>query len=91
MASMAFFALAVAALAAYGLYWRYPQATRRWFERVNLTRRVLWTLFLLGVVVVLLQSGIPSMIFVGALVFGYAVLYILFEQPHETVRDALGI
>lgn len=73
------------------LYWQFPEATRRWFERIQLTRQVVWGLFLLGVAFVMLNSGIPSLILGGAIVLGYAVLYAIYEKPHEIVRDAVGI
>lgn len=91
MPSVAALAVVIAVVVAYLLYTRYPEATRRWFQRINMTRRVLWTLFLIGIVVVLLQSGMLSFIILGAIVAGYAVLYILYERPHEAVRNALGV
>ena len=87
-------AAAVAVLLAIGiavlLYWRYPRATRRWFRRIRLTRKVLWSVFLIALAIFFLQSGILSFVIVGAVVVGYAVLYVLYEEPHEVIRDAVS-
>lgn len=72
-------------------YWQFPQATRRWFDRIATVRRVVWSFLLLAFAFVALTAGTVGYALVGAVILGYALLYVAFEEPFEPVRDLLGI
>lgn len=73
--------LAVAVGAAYGLYRYFPNATRRWFYRIQAARKTIFTLFYLATTLVLLLSGVSYLIFAGIIMAGLAALQLLLEDP----------
>jgi hypothetical protein len=87
-ATIALFASVAIALA---LYRFYPEWTRRQFDRIASARKALWALFLVAFAATLLASGSLTAMLGGAAIFGYGVLYYLFEQPFDPITERLGI
>jgi hypothetical protein len=72
-------------------YWRHPTVTKRWFDRLVAFRRILFVAFALLVAVVLIGSGVPSLMFLGGVGLAYGGLYVLYKEPHKEVQRWLGI
>lgn len=83
----AFIAVTVAVVIAFILHRLYPKTTRRWVKRIRITRQVVWGAFLLLLSLVLLRSGSVLFVVLGAFIIGYGVLLVLFEEPHEDIRN----
>jgi uncharacterized membrane protein len=75
---------------AYGLYRLRRETAVSLFTTVRDARAVLSAVVGLIVALVLIGSGYLPYMFIGAVLIGYAVLYILVEDPLERVLGVLG-
>lgn len=70
-------------------YWQFPAITRRWFERISMARRILWAVMLLAFAFVALTAGTIGYALAGAVILGYAGLYVSYEEPLDPIREYL--
>ncbi len=73
--------LAVAVGVAFGLYRYFPDATRRWFYRIQAARKTLFALLFVSTMLVFLMSGVLMLQLLGGAMAVLAVLQVLFEDP----------
>lgn len=78
MASELIIILATILVAAALVYW-FPNATRRWFDRIMAIRRAIFLVFLVLLGFVLIGSGSPLLILWGAVTLGLVVVGALFR------------
>jgi len=70
---------------AYGLYRFFPEATKRWFYRIQAARSLVFTLGFVMTTLVLLISGVPTLQFVGLVFVVLGALEVIFESPTDAL------
>lgn len=79
MALTALILVAVALVGAALLVHRYPNATRRWYQRFVQARAVVWTVVIASTVYVLLMTGSATLMALGAAMLFALVLGLYYE------------
>lgn len=81
----------LAVLVGFGLLYKYPDATVRWFNRIRAARAVLFGLFSLAVAAVFISSGSLLLMLVGGAMLVYGVIWVAVDDVSEMVREAVPL
>ena len=73
--------LAIAAGIAVGLARYFPNATKRWFYRIQAARKTIFALVFASTTVVFLLSGVGTLMLIGGTMAVLAVLEVIYEDP----------
>lgn len=68
-------------------YWLFPDETRKWFRRLSMARQLIFGALAIIVAMVLIGSGSPLLILIGALALAWATWWLLVDEPYETLLD----
>lgn len=82
---MALVLIALAVIAAYGLYYLFPDQSRYWFDRARAARKTIFGIVAALVGFAFIASGYLPLVIVGFLMWVYIGLYFLLENPHEVL------
>lgn len=67
----------------------YREETLRWFTRLRQFRKVFWAAIGIIVGFVFVSSSYPPLMLVGAAIFLYIGLLLIFERPHSQLKEWL--
>jgi len=81
--------IATVALVGLGLVWFFPEETRRWFNRAQQARALVFGLFSLAVALVFVASGSPMLMLIGGAMLLYGVLWLLLDDATGEIREVL--
>lgn len=85
LTALAFFAAAV--LIGLVAVWRFPETTKRWYERFVAARNVVYAVIVVLMMIVLLQTGSLQLMLVGAFIALILVIALFFDSPLGEVLD----
>ena len=77
------FYLLVAVGVAYVLARYFPSATKRWFRRIQAARKTVFSALFVATTLVLLISGVSSLVLIGLGMAVLAALQLILEDPLE--------
>lgn len=77
--------LGLAIAVGYGTYWLFPNATRRWFYRIQAARKTVFSLLYLMTMVTLFISGVAYLVLIAIAMGVIAFWTIVFERPQEAL------
>ncbi len=70
---------------AYGLYRFFPEATKRWFYRIQAARSVVFTAAFVMTTIILLISGVAMLQLLGLVFVVLGALEVIFESPTDMI------
>lgn len=89
MAATTLLVLAVVAVTV-GIYWLFPDAVARTFRRAQQARQLIFGIIAVITALVLLGSGSPVLMLIGALGIAYGVIWLLVDDPLDSLTDVIG-
>lgn len=69
------------------LVYIFPDTMEKWYVRITTTKEIVIGVGGFAISVVLIGSGNPYFVVIGGMSLIYGVLWLVFDKPHETVRD----
>lgn len=71
------------------VYLLFPEAVKSAFQTIRMARQLVFGVAAVIVALVLIGTGSPALMLVGAFGVAYGVLWILVDEPHESIAGLL--